>query len=92
MASRELSRLSDLVASSSASKRNFSTFGFIHSKVRNCLKEDVVQELVYIKTNSMQFTKQTEIAGELNYISDDESINSDLLRVNTNQFRWNLRL
>jgi hAT family C-terminal dimerisation region len=66
-----------LVASSAASERNFSTFGFIHSKVRNCLKEDAVQKLVHIKTNNMQFTKQMEIEGELNCISDDESINGD---------------
>jgi hypothetical protein len=40
-------------------------------------KEDAVQELVYIKTNNLQFTKQMKIAGELNCISDDESINGD---------------
>jgi hAT family C-terminal dimerisation region len=66
-----------LVASSAASERNFSTFGFIHSKIRNCLKGDAVQKLVYIKTNNMQFTKQMEIEGALNCISDDESIVGD---------------
>jgi hypothetical protein len=66
-----------LLASSTASERNFSTFEFIHSKVRDCLKKDAVQKLVYIKMNNMQHTKQIEIAGELNCISDDESINGD---------------
>ncbi|KAI2510962.1 transposase [Fragilaria crotonensis] len=38
-----------LVASSAASERNFSTFGFIHSKQRNCLSEASVEKLVYVK-------------------------------------------
>jgi hypothetical protein len=73
-----------LVASSAASEWNFSTFGLIHSKVRNCPKEDSVQKLVSIKMNNAQFAKQMEIAGELNCITDDESINGDCFGVNTN--------
>ena len=38
-------------ASSAASERNFSTFGFIHSKHRNCLTDESVEKLVFIKTN-----------------------------------------
>ena len=39
-------------------QRNFLTFGFIHSKLHNCLNEELVQKMVYIKMNNMQFTKQ----------------------------------
>ena len=38
--------------SSAASERNFSTFGFIHSKLRNRLSEEKLEKLVYIKFNS----------------------------------------
>ena len=50
-----------MVASSMASEHNFSTFGFIHVKLRNCLSPDAVQKLVYIKTNNLQFTKQASL-------------------------------
>lgn len=43
-----------MVTSSAASERNFSTTGFIHSKLRNLLKESSVRKLVYIKTNAPQ--------------------------------------
>ena len=36
------------VASSAASERNFSTFGFVHTKLRNCLSQESVDKLVYI--------------------------------------------
>jgi hypothetical protein len=39
-----------------ASERNFSTFGFVHSKLRNCLGPEKVKKLVYIKTNAMQMS------------------------------------
>jgi len=42
-------------ASSAASERNFSTFGFVHSKLRYCLPPESVMKLVYIKTNNRQF-------------------------------------
>ncbi len=35
-----------------ASERNFSTFGYMHSKLRNSLSEILVEKLVYIKTNN----------------------------------------
>src|ERR1035438_1084974 len=41
-----------LPASSAASERNFSTFGFIHSKLRNRLQPNKVEQLVYIKSNN----------------------------------------
>ena len=43
-----------MAASSAALERNFSTFGFIHSKLRNRLGPEKVKKLVYIKTNSLQ--------------------------------------
>ena len=55
-----------MVASSAASERNLSTFGFIHSKLRNCLSPDAVQKLVYIKTNNLQFTKQASLEEQFN--------------------------
>jgi len=44
-------RVFSMSASSAASERNFSTFGFIHSKQRNCLSVKSVEKLVFIKTN-----------------------------------------
>lgn len=44
-------RLFSLCASSSASERNFSTFSFIHNKLRNRLKEDTVEKLVHVFAN-----------------------------------------
>ncbi|CAB3977585.1 hypothetical protein DYB31_009882 [Paramuricea clavata] len=43
-------------AASAASERNFSTFGCIHSKLRNRLGPEKVKKLVYIKTNSLQMS------------------------------------
>ena len=45
-----------MAASSAASERNFSTFGFIHSKLRNRLGPEKVKKLVYIKTNTLQMS------------------------------------
>jgi hAT family C-terminal dimerisation region len=44
-------KLFSLATSSAASERNFSTFGFIHSKMRNSLGPEKVKKLVYIKSN-----------------------------------------
>lgn len=44
-----------LTPSSAASERNFSTFGFIHNKLRNRLNNDKVEKLVYIFGNSKPF-------------------------------------
>ena len=60
-----------LVASSAASERNFSTFGFIHSKLRNSLSAAAVEKLVYIKTNNLQFTNQNHLR------DDDDEFNED---------------
>jgi hypothetical protein len=47
-------RAFSMVASSAASEQNFSTFGFVHSKLRNCLSPKSVEKLVYIKSNSQE--------------------------------------
>jgi hypothetical protein len=45
-----------MAASSAASERAFSTFGFVHSKLRNRLGGDKVEKLVYIKSNYTCFS------------------------------------
>lgn len=47
-------RVFSMAASSAASERKFSTFGFIHSKLRNRMGPEKVKKLVYIKTNALQ--------------------------------------
>jgi hAT family C-terminal dimerisation region len=44
-----------VASSSSASERNFSAMGFIHSKLRYCLGWDTVEKLDYVKTNNLLF-------------------------------------
>jgi hypothetical protein len=55
-----------MATSSAASERNFSTFGFIHSKMRNSLAAEKVQKLVFSKT------KYPAVADTLVEYSDDE--------------------
>jgi hypothetical protein len=40
---------------SAASERNFSTMGFIHSKLRNSLSAKIVEKLMFIKNNMGAF-------------------------------------
>ena len=61
-------------ASSAASERNFSTFDFIHSKLRNRLSPEKVKKLVNIKTNTLQMTDQPLEYYESDGKDDDESI------------------
>jgi hypothetical protein len=49
-------RLFSMVTSSAASERNFSTMGFIHSKLRNSLSVKTVEKLVFIKSNMGAFS------------------------------------
>ena len=49
-------RVFSMAASSAASERAFSTFGFVHSKLRNRLGGDKVEKLVYIKSNYTCFS------------------------------------
>ena len=58
-------RLASLCATSSASERNFSTFAFIHNKLRNRLKDSTLERLVYIFSNRKElqnkgFTKRAQ--------------------------------
>ena len=55
-----------MVASSAGSECNFLTFGFIHSKLRNCFSPNAIQKLVYIKTNNLHFTKQASLEEQFN--------------------------
>jgi hAT family C-terminal dimerisation region len=60
------------VASSSAARaRHFSTMGFIHYKLRNCVGRDTVEKLVYMKTNYLNFTVNANLHA-CNSASDNE--------------------
>jgi hypothetical protein len=48
-------RLFSMETSNAASERNFSTMGFIHSKLRNSLSAKTVEKLVFIKSNMGAF-------------------------------------
>jgi hypothetical protein len=48
-------KLFTMVMSSVASEHNFSTMGFIHSKLRNALATRIVEKLVFIKLNLSAF-------------------------------------
>lgn len=48
-------KLFTTATSSAASERNFSTMGFIHSKLRNTLATRTVEKLVFIKSNLSMF-------------------------------------
>ena len=65
-----------LVASTAASEHNFLTFGFVHTKLRNCLTEASVETLVYIKTYNLQLTKQDHSVGNLK--EDDSDYDSEI--------------
>jgi hypothetical protein len=65
-----------MVTSSASSERNFSTTGFILSKLRNSLKPENILKLVDIKTNAAQlgYGSSTNYNGD----SDDEQ---DIIRI-----------
>lgn len=68
-------RVFSMAASSAASERNFSTFGFVHSKLRNRLCSEKVKKLVYIKTNAMQMDAKDQrncYANDSDACSDEE--------------------
>jgi hAT family C-terminal dimerisation region len=67
-------KMFSLAPSSAASERNFSCMAFIHSKLRNCLSPETVEKLVYIKTNNLQFSTNSDLAvyNELGDESDTE--------------------
>ena len=63
-----------LVASSAASERNLSAFGFVHSNLRNSLSPAAVEKLVYVKTINLQFTNQSHISEVDEDDEDDKSV------------------
>lgn len=64
-------KLFSMATSSAASERNFSTMGFIHSKLRNSLGTQSVEKLVYIKSNYPILSNSQYQSG------DDEMESSD---------------
>ena len=70
-------RIFSLVPSGAESERNFSTEGFIHSKLRNRLSSEKVAKLNAIKTNSYAFRDYN--LQDVDDIDDaiDESSNAD---------------
>ncbi len=69
-------KLFTMATSSTASERNFSTFGFIHSKLRNSLGPEKVFKLVYIKTNYPSFSEKVVKTG-VEHMSDVSDIDCD---------------
>jgi hypothetical protein len=67
-----------MAASAAASECNFSTFGFIHSKLRNRLGAEKVKKLVYIKMNAMQMNDAKSALHDC-YVNDcdESSVNED---------------
>ena len=51
-------RIFGLLTSSAASERNFSTMGFLHTKLRNRLSQTVVNKLVFVRTNHLLCSAQ----------------------------------
>lgn len=50
-------KLFRMAISNATFKRNFLTFGFIHSKLQNFLSVKKVQKLIFIKTNYIAFNE-----------------------------------
>jgi hypothetical protein len=71
-------RIFTMSTSSAASERNFSTFGFVHSKLRNCLRPDSVDKLVFIKTNYSALTDTgSGCCAQLYSTDDEETVKSE---------------
>lgn len=69
-------KLFTMATSSAASERNFSTMGFIHSKLRNALASKIVEKLVFIKSNLSAFYNYPVLDDdvvEYNSESDDDT-------------------
>lgn len=64
-------RVFSLLTSSAASERNFSTMGFVHSKLRNKLSHSTVNKLVYVRANNLLCQEA------MHESSDEESEASD---------------
>ena len=70
-------RVFSMACSSAASERNFSTFGFIHTKLRNSLTEVTGKKLVYVKTNGLQLSNQLKQAYESDESDESDNVQED---------------
>jgi hAT family C-terminal dimerisation region len=61
-----------LATSGVPSERMVSTFGFVHSKLRNCLSAENVKKLVYIKTNYPNFVNDNSVLSSPEYYDDGD--------------------
>ena len=70
-----------MVASSAASERNFSAFAHIQPKLRNRLGVGVLEKLVYVRTNNMQFmkhdAKRSGLPQQLSCFDDEDDDDAD---------------
>ena len=64
-----------MTTSSAASERNFSTMGFIHSKLWNSLGPKTVEKLVYIMCNVSAFNNVTN--NDIKDYGNESESNSD---------------
>jgi hypothetical protein len=74
-------KLFTMATSSTASKRNFSTMGFIHSKLRNTLATKTVEKLIFIKSNLSAFydypAPNNDATAALNHSTPEDTMESD---------------
>jgi hypothetical protein len=61
-----------VASSGAASEYNFSSVGFIHYKLRNCLGRDTVEKLVHVNTNNLQFAVNVKLDA-YNSASDNDN-------------------
>jgi hypothetical protein len=65
-----------LATSSAASELNFSTFGFVHSKLRYCLTTEKAEKLVYSKTNLPTLSTDRPVCSDPDDDDDDDRSSS----------------
>jgi hypothetical protein len=66
-----------LATYSAASERMFSTFGFVHPKLRNFLTAEKVKKLVYIKANYPTFVNDKSVLSSPEYYDDGDLSSRD---------------
>jgi len=78
-------------STSAASERNWSSFGFIHSKLRNRLGDDKVEKCVYLYWN-MKILKQIRKKGNIFGNTDLEEIdnNNEIVREDNEEIAYEL--
>ena len=71
-------KIFSLISSSAACERNFSSMGFIHSKLRNRLSQNTIEKLVFVRSNRLisrgnhqDESSEEEIDEEVPEVSDD---------------------